>query len=115
MIETINDNMTSDFPTTLPIQISRSEIVSFCQQNAIRKLSLFGSVLRDDFAPRSDVDVLVEFESGRTPGLAIVRMARELSALLDNRPIDLRTPPELSHYFRDRVLAEAVSLYEQAR
>ncbi len=99
----------------LPIPISRPKIARFCQHNAIRKLSLFGSVLRDDFSPQSDVDVLVEFEPGQTPGLAIVRMAQELSDLFDQRPVDLRTPNELSHYFRDRVLTEAVPLYEHAR
>ncbi|MEO0490924.1 MAG: nucleotidyltransferase domain-containing protein, partial [Cyanobacteria bacterium J06659_2] len=81
----------------------------------ICKLSLFGSVLRDDFTSESDVDVLVEFKPGKTPGLAIVQMARELSTLLDNRSIDLRTPKELSRYFRDRVLAEAIALYDKAR
>ena len=108
-------HMTDNALPTLPIPISLPQIAIFCQHYAIRKLSLFGSVLRDDFAPHSDVDVLVEFEPGQTPGLAIVRIAQELSDLFEQRQIDLRTPNELSHYFRDRVLAEAIPLYEHAR
>ncbi|MEM6836683.1 MAG: nucleotidyltransferase domain-containing protein [Cyanobacteria bacterium P01_C01_bin.120] len=99
----------------LPVPVSPSAIATFCQLNAICKLSLFGSVLRTDFTPESDVDVLVEFASGHTPGLAIVRLARELSPLLGERTIDLRTPQELSRYCRDRVLSEAMTLYEQPR
>jgi hypothetical protein len=76
------------------------------------KIILFGSVLRDDFTAKSDVDVLVEFESGKTPGLAIVRMEDELSHLL-GRVVDLRTPADLSRYFRDRVLQEAIVIYDQ--
>jgi uncharacterized protein len=96
---------------TLPIQISQTKIAEFCQQHHIRKLSLFGSVLRTDFNPHSDIDVLVEFESGKTPGFAIVTMQQELSKLFGGRVVDLRTPPELSRYIRDRVLAEALLLY----
>ena len=97
---------------TLPIQISEMTIQQFCQQHQIRKLSLFGSVLRDDFSDRSDIDVLVEFLPGKTPGLAIVSMADELSNIL-GRSVDLRTPGDLSRYFRDRVLQEAMLIYEQ--
>ncbi|MGA9377694.1 MAG: nucleotidyltransferase family protein [Phormidium sp.] len=97
---------------TLPIDLPKAEINQFCQQYHIRKLSLFGSVLRDDFTNESDIDVLVEFELGKTPGLAIVRMEDELSALL-GRVVDLRTPADLSRYFRDRVLQEAMVIYEQ--
>jgi uncharacterized protein len=86
-------------------------IAQFCQQNYITKLSLFGSVLRDDFSPESDIDILVEFEPGKTPGWAIVRMQTELSAIFGGRTVDLRTPQELSRYFRDRVMAEAVVQY----
>ncbi|MCY7272960.1 MAG: nucleotidyltransferase family protein [Phormidesmis sp. CAN_BIN44] len=98
---------------TLPIQISQAKIAEFCQRHHIRKLSLFGSVLRDDFSPDSDIDVLVEFEPGKTPGFAIVTMQQELSDLLDGRPVDLRTPQELSRYIRDRVLSEALVQYVQ--
>ncbi|MGA0199595.1 MAG: nucleotidyltransferase family protein [Prochlorotrichaceae cyanobacterium] len=97
---------------TFPIQIPDMKIQRFCQQNKIRKLSLFGSVLRDDFTEQSDVDVLVEFLPGKTPGLAIVSMEDELSAIL-GRTVDLRTPRDLSRYFRDRVLQEARLIYEQ--
>jgi hypothetical protein len=99
--------------TTLPINLSQEEIQQFCQRYSIRKLSLFGSVLRDDFTRESDVDVLVEFEPGKTPGLAIITMEDELSNLI-NRQVDLRTAADLSRYFRDRVLAEAMVVYEQS-
>jgi uncharacterized protein len=74
----------------------------------------FGSVLRDDFTPSSDVDVLVEFEPGKTPGFAFFSMEEELSRILGRR-VDLNTPNSLSKYFRDEVLAEAEELYVQAR
>jgi hypothetical protein len=103
--------MTIEQIADLPIAIPRDRIETFCQVNDIAKLSLFGSVLRDDFSTTSDVDVLVEFMPGKTPGLAIVRMEWELSQLL-GRSVDLRTPAELSRYFRDRVLNEALIIYE---
>ncbi|NEO34315.1 MAG: nucleotidyltransferase family protein [Symploca sp. SIO3C6] len=97
----------------LPIEIPYEEIAQFCQRHYIRKLSLFGSVLRGDFTPESDLDFLVEFEPGKTPGFfKIVSMEMELSKMLEGRKIDLRTPNELSIYFRDRVMAEAVVQYE---
>ncbi len=99
---------------TFPIKLSQQEIERFCQLYSIRKLSLFGSVLRDDFTSESDVDVLVEFEAGKTPGLAIITMQDELSDIMD-RQVDLRTSADLSRYFRERVLAEAVIIYEQNR
>jgi predicted nucleotidyltransferase len=97
---------------TLPIKLSQEEINHFCQRHSIRKLFLFGSVLRDDFTKDSDVDVLVEFEPGKTPGLAIITMEDELSTII-NRQIDLRTSADLSRYFREQVLAEAMVIYEQ--
>ena len=97
----------------LPIAIPKEEIAQFCQRHHIRKLSLFGSVLRDDFTPESDIDFLVEFEPGKTPGFfKIVSMEMELSSLLEGRKIDLRTPNELSIYFRDRVMASSVVQYD---
>ena len=78
--------------TDIKIEVPREKIAAFCQQNHIKKLAFFGSVLRDDFRPDSDVDVLVEFEKGYTPGFAYIRMQRELSALLDGREIDMVTP-----------------------
>jgi uncharacterized protein len=87
----------------LHIQIDRDAIAAFCQRHHIRKLAFFGSVLRDDFRPDSDVDVLVEFEPEHIPGLLrIAGMELELSALL-GRKADLRTAAELSRYFRDEV------------
>ena len=97
---------------TLPINLSQEEINHFCQSHSIRKLSLFGSVLRDDFTKESDVDVLVEFEPGKTPGLDIITMEDELSSII-NRQIDLRTLADLSRYFREQVLIEAMVIYEQ--
>jgi hypothetical protein len=95
------------------IQIDRAVIARFCRSHHVRKLSLFGSVLRDDFRPGSDVDVLVEFEAGRTPGLAFFSMQDELSELLGRR-VDLHTPGSLSPYFRDAVLGEAQLEYVAA-
>ena len=83
----------------------------FCRRHHVRRLSLFGSVLRDDFRPDSDVDVLVEFEPGQVVGLRIAQMEQELGQMLDDRRIDLRTPNELSPYFRDEVLREARVVY----
>lgn len=96
-----------------PIKIDSDLIGAFCRENGIRTLSLFGSILRDDFGPASDVDILIEFETGRTPGLAFFRMQRELSALL-GRDVDLSTPAWLSHRFRDEVLSEAEPVYAAA-
>jgi uncharacterized protein len=97
-------------PLKLPIQIPLERIEDFCKQNDINKLSLFGSVLRDDFTSQSDVDLLVEFLEGKIPGLAIVDLQDELSQML-GREVDLRTAAELSRFFRERVLQEAVVIY----
>jgi predicted nucleotidyltransferase len=87
----------------------------FCRRNHIARLSFFGSVLRDDFTPASDIDVLVVFEEGRTPGfLEVARIERELSVILDSRKVDLRTFQDLSRYFRTEVLASAEVQYAQA-
>jgi len=95
------------------ITVAREAVADFCRRHHIRRLALFGSVLRDDFRPESDVDVLVEFEPGHTPGLDFFSMQDELSGLLDHK-VDLNTPGFLSPYFRDRVLAEAEVLYGAA-
>jgi predicted nucleotidyltransferase len=93
------------------IHIDREQIAAFCRKHHIRKLSLFGSVLRDDFRPDSDVDVLVEFEPAHIPGyLRLAAMEGELTELL-GREVDLRTAPELSRYFRDEVVAAAETQY----
>jgi uncharacterized protein len=101
--------------TRAKIDIPRAEIAVFCHRHHIRKLALFGSVLRDDFRSESDIDVLVEFEPSHAPGLIrLAGMELELSDLLGGRRVDLNTPLCLSPYFRDEVLAEAEDLYVQA-
>ena len=95
------------------IDVPRELIADFCRRHHIRRLAFFGSVLRDDFTPDSDVDVLVEFEPEKTPGFAFFSMEEELSGILARR-VDLNTPNSLSKYFRDEVLAEAEELYVQA-
>jgi uncharacterized protein len=87
----------------LRIKVPRKKIADFCQRHHIRKLAFFGSVLREDFGPSSDVDVLVEFESGHVPGLAFFSMQEELSQIL-GRKVDLNTQGFISKYFRDEVL-----------
>jgi predicted nucleotidyltransferase len=95
---------------TLAIDLPEAAITKFCEQNHIRKLSLFGSVLRDDFTESSDIDILVEFQPAPPPGLAIVTMQDELAELWE-RNVDLRTSAELSRYFRDQVMQEAMVIY----
>jgi predicted nucleotidyltransferase len=95
----------------LPIEIDKDAIAAFCQKHHITKLALFGSVLTDEFREDSDVDVLVEFDPTRIPGLfAVVEMERELSGLL-GRKADMRTPEDLSKYFRDQVVRSALVQY----
>lgn len=91
---------------------SQDQLEELCQRHHIAKLSLFGSVLRDDFSPESDIDVLVEFDSGHVPGFfRLFDIEEELSSLLGGRKVDLRTPQDLSRYFRDEVLAHAETQY----
>jgi uncharacterized protein len=98
---------------TQNVDISKEKIAQFCRQWHITKLSLFGSVLRDDFRPDSDIDVLVEFHPEHIPGfLKLHRIQEELSTLLGNRHIDLVTPKFLNHRIRDRVLSEAEVYYD---
>jgi len=94
------------------IDIPYDEIAAFCQQHHIRKLSLFGSVLRDDFTPESDVDVLVEFEPDAIVGLKFFAIQRELTELLKHE-VDLNTYGFLSRHFRDKVVATAEVVYER--
>jgi hypothetical protein len=97
------------------INFPAEKVAEFCKRNRIRKLSLFGSALRDDFCPDSDLDLLVEFQTGAAPSLIdLARMERELSAIIGGRKIDLRTPKELSRYFRDEVLSTASVQYAEA-
>ena len=92
------------------IDIPIDQIKAFCHRNRIRRLSLFGSILRDDFKPESDIEVFVEFEPGARTGLAFFRIPRELAEML-GRCVDMHTPQELSQYFRDEVVQEAVVQY----
>ena len=96
------------------LELPKDKIAEFCRRHHIRKLALFGSALREDFRPDSDLDLLVEFDPEHTPGLAFFGMEQELSEML-GRKVDLNTPQFLSPYFRDRVLAEAEVQYATAR
>jgi predicted nucleotidyltransferase len=98
---------------TLPVEFQPQRIEAFCVRNHIRKLSLFGSILTPRFRADSDVDVLVEFEPDEVPGyFGLVGMEIELSEMLGKK-VDLRTPQELSRYFRDAVVAGAAVQYER--
>ena len=94
------------------IFISKDRVGEFCRRHHICKLSFFGSVLREDFRPDSDIDVLVEFETGQVPGFfRLLAMQDELSELLGGRKVDLRTPEDLSRYFREEVVGGAEVQY----
>jgi hypothetical protein len=97
----------------LRISIDEAKIAAFCRRHHVRHLAFFGSVTRDDFGPESDVDVLVEFEPGMTPGLAFFAMERELTSIL-GRKVDLNTPGFLGRNLRQRVAIEAVDAYVEA-
>lgn len=96
------------------LSIDRNAISAFCRRHHIVRLALFGSALRDDFGPDSDVDVLVEFQPGHVPGLGFLSMERELSGFLQDRRIDLVTPKFLNVRIREKVLREAEPLYVAA-
>jgi len=94
------------------VDVPKEAIADFCRRNHIRRLSLFGSVLREDFRVDSDLDVLVEFEPHSIPGfLRLAEMEIELETLLGGRKVDLRTPQDMSKYFREDVVASAVAVY----
>jgi predicted nucleotidyltransferase len=95
---------------TLPIEIDTRQLAQFCRRSHIRRLAVFGSALRDDFRPESDLDLLVEFEPGRTPGLAFFELQDQLTEMFGRR-VDLNTANSLSRHFRDRVVAEAETIY----
>lgn len=97
----------------LPIALPGETIAELCNRYHIRRLCLFGSVLRDDFVSSSDVDILVEFAPGRTPGLEFFRIQAELSEIL-GRPVDLNTPNNLSPTYREEVLKECRPIYDAA-
>ena len=100
--------------TRRSIEIPKDKIADFCKLNRIRRLALFGSALREDFGPDSDVDVLVEFEPGTRVGLRFFELERHLSEII-GRKVDLNTPGFLSRYFRDEVLEEALDQYVASR
>jgi len=90
---------------------SKKQLAEFSKHHHIRKLALFGSILRDDFGADSDIDILVEFEQGHTPGFfELIKMEEELTTLF-GKTVDLRTPKDLSRYFRDEVIAKAEVQY----
>ena len=95
------------------VSIPKARLASFCRARGIKRLAVFGSALRSDFGPESDVDLLVEFEPGRTPGLlGVAGIELDLSRML-GRKVDLRTPGDLSRYFRQQVIDEAQVQYER--
>lgn len=98
----------------LPISIPSEQLTRFCQQNSIKRLALFGSVLRRDFRPESDVDVLVEFEAGAQVGLMrLSDLEMQLTSILGHK-VDLNTAGFLSRHFVNEVLSEAVPIYDAA-
>lgn len=100
-------------PLNSDIKIPEKKIAGFCKKNHIKKLSFFGSILRDDFRQESDVDILVEFDSEHIPGLiTLAGMEIELSKILD-RKVDLRTAQDLSSYFRQAVIDGSVIQYAE--
>jgi predicted nucleotidyltransferase len=99
-------------PSQVPIRLPSPKIAEFCKRHHIRKLALFGSALRQEFRPDSDIDILVEFESGCTPGfIRLHRMEEELSRLVGGRKVDLVTAKFLNPRIRDSVLATAEVQY----
>ena len=96
------------------VSVSKTALAAFCQEHGIKRLAIFGSALREDFGPESDIDVLVEFEPDRIPGLlGVAGMELELAELFTGRKVDMRTPEDLSPYFRQDVLATAEVQYDQ--
>ena len=97
--------------TTIPLNFSKEQLYEICKRNHIRKLALFGSVLRNDFRRDSDVDILVEFESNQHVGyFTLAKIQRELTSLI-GRTVDIKTPMSLSRYFRNDVIASSLVMY----
>lgn len=97
---------------SLEQNMAKKKLIEFCKRNYIRKLSVFGSAIRGELQPDSDIDLLVEFDQGHTPGLfSIVKMEMELTEAL-GRKVDMRTPEDLSQYFRDEVVQNAKVQYQ---
>jgi predicted nucleotidyltransferase len=99
-------------PKQLSLNIPQQKVAAFCRRHHIRRLALFGSILRGDLRPDSDIDVLVEFDPNHIPGLAFFSMQQELAQIL-GREVDLNTPQFLSPYFRRQIQEEAALVYEQ--
>jgi len=97
----------------LPIPVDSEGIARFCQEQGIARLAVFGSALRGDFTPSSDLDLLVDYLPGRHPGLMLFRQQDALTSHF-GRTVDLHTAASLSRHFREEVLAEAMPIYEQA-
>ena len=98
------------------LAVPKRRLAAFCRANGIRRLSVFGSALRDDFGPGSDIDLLVEFDPEHIPGLLrLAGMELEPSELFDGRKVDLRTPADLSRYFRRQTMSEAEVQYAHER
>lgn len=95
------------------IEIPKEAVAEFCRRHGIRRLSLFGSVLRDDFRPDSDVDVLVEFQPGKVIGWDIIHIEEELSQILGGRKVDMVNPKFLIPRLKDRILSSAQVQYEE--
>jgi predicted nucleotidyltransferase len=99
---------------TNKITIPKDKIAQFCKSNHISRLAVFGSALRDDFRPESDIDVLVDFIPGHTPGFFhLVEIEEELTNIFGGHKVDLRTPQDLSRYFRNEIIANAEVQYVQ--
>lgn len=95
------------------IEIPHHQLAELCRRHHIRRLALFGSILRDDFQESSDVDVLVEFAEGHTPGLRIISIESELSQLFGGRKVDMVNPKYLNPRLKERILASAQVQYAE--
>jgi predicted nucleotidyltransferase len=112
-MESAQNLVQRDTPPALPISLPMERIAAFCKENRIRKLSLFGSVLREDFNPAtSDVDMLVEFEEGVSYGFRFFGIQDDLSDMI-GRQVDLNTKEDLSKYFRNEIIATAQPIYKE--
>ena len=108
MVEPARSPQQSVEPKVRNLEVPDEAVTGLCHRHHICKLAFFGSVLRDDFGPNSDVDVLIEFEPGHELGFfGLFDIEQELSCALGGRKVDLRTPQDLSRYFRDEVIAGA--------
>ncbi|MFW6159762.1 MAG: nucleotidyltransferase family protein [Acidobacteriota bacterium] len=101
-------------PINKEITVQKDKIAEFCKKHHIKRLSIYGSALRDDFKPESDIDVLVDFEPEHIPSFfKLFEMEAELSDIFGGRKVEIRTPQDLSRYFRDKVMKESEHQYVQ--